>query len=86
MAMDYQLGLDTSKSRLFVNTVSDFPSAGIESWSLQRQNPLGDGLGGFLFPGLIDLVALAGSRSQLIKIKQLRSIRSPGPDQVDLAR
>ncbi len=59
MAMDYQLGLDTSKSRLFVNTVSDFPSTRNESWSLQRQNPLGDGLGGFLISGVVDQHALA---------------------------
>jgi hypothetical protein len=54
MAMDYQLGLDTSKSRSFVNTVSDFPSTRNENWSLQRQNPLGDGLGGFLISGVVD--------------------------------
>ena len=54
MAMDYQLGLDTSQSCWFVNTVSYFPWTRNENWSLQRQNPLGDGLGGFLFAWMVD--------------------------------
>jgi hypothetical protein len=75
MAMDYQLGLDTSKSRSFVNTVSDFPSTRNENWSLQRQNPLGDGLGGFLVSGGEIRSRARGDRARGVKlITQLRSI------------